>query len=378
MRVSKPLFTMAAAAIAALGIASSGVSVLATGRPASPGSVTAQSTQPFEHVYVIMMENTGTSQILGNPDLPYINHLMTSYGYDNNYYGVTHESLANYVAAITGSNWGTHSDDPTQLFNHTNLVDQLSANNLTWKGYMESLPAAGFIGYWYPDNEPAGTSPSTTPPNALYALKHNPFTLMTDIISDPSRLQNVVPFSQLASDLKSNAVPNFVWISPNVINDMHGQPPGPGATVTYNDPAAINQAGDHFIQNTVQAIMSSDSWKNSKSVIYITWDEASYPSGKPTTSQLQTFTAPGPDSPNVPAGTVNGFPWPGGPYGGGNVPLIVIDSAAPHHFVISTWSNHYSLLRTIEQNWNLGFLGNAADSNQVQTLPIPGEPGVNP
>lgn len=88
----------------------------------------------FQHVYVIMMENTGTPEILGNPTLPYINHLIQTYGYDNNYFGVTHESLANYVAFLTGSNWGTHSDDPTQTFNHTNLVDQLEAHDLTWKG----------------------------------------------------------------------------------------------------------------------------------------------------------------------------------------------------------------------------------------------------
>lgn len=58
---------------------------------------------------------------------------------------------------------------------------------------------------------------------------------MTDIANNPARLQNVVPFSELPVTLQSGKVPNFVWISPNVINDMHGQPPGPGATVTYND-----------------------------------------------------------------------------------------------------------------------------------------------
>ncbi|NMP24433.1 alkaline phosphatase family protein [Sulfobacillus harzensis] len=354
----------------ASGIASLGLGGASASKPV-PRTAT---NRPFQHIYVIMMENTGTPQIIGNPHLPYINHLINTYGYDSNYYGVTHESLANYVAFITGSNWGTHSDNPTQQFNHTNLVDQLEAHRITWKGYMQSMPSTGYTGYWYPDNEPTGTSPATTPPDALYALKHNPFTLMTDIVDNPSRLKNVVPFSQLKTSLDSNHVPNFVWISPNVINDMHGQPPGPGATVTYNDPTQLYRAGDRFIQNTVRMIMASKSWKTSKSVIYITWDEATYPNGTPTASQLKTFTAPGPDAPIVPAGTVDGFQWPGGPYGGGQVPLIIIDNADPHHFVINTWSDHYSVLRTIEQNWNLGYLGNASDSNQVQTLPVPGEP----
>ena len=372
MRPARYVATLAAAvALFAAGGIGAG---LASAAP--PADVLAQhpSQEPFQHVYVIMMENTGTPDILGNPNLPFINHLINMYGYDDNYFGVTHESLANYVAFLTGSNWGTHSDDPTQEFNHTNLVDQLQAHGITWKGYMESLPAPGFTGYWYPDNEPSGTAPAVTPPNALYALKHNPFTLMTDIVDNPARLANVVPFSQFHGDLSSGHVPNFVWISPNVINDMHGQPPGPGATVTYNDPTALYQAGDAFVRNTVQMIMNSRSWKTSKSVIYITWDEATYPNGTPTASQLATFTAPGPDAPIVPAGTVDGFTWPGGPYGGGQVPLIVIDNQDLHHFVINTWSDHYSVLRTIEQNWHLGFLGNASDGNQVVTLPVPGEP----
>ncbi|MCL6563972.1 MAG: alkaline phosphatase family protein [Firmicutes bacterium] len=376
MKLPKVFALLAAAVLATFGSGKLTVSALAASDPPNQENGQAFSSQPFQHVYVIMMENTGSANVIGNPNLPYINQLIHDYGYDSNYFGVTHESLANYVAFITGNNWGTNSDDPTQQFNHTNLVDQLEAHHLTWKGYMESMPTVGFKGYWYPDNEPAGTPPSVTPPNALYAIKHNPFTLMTDIVNNPSRLDHVVPFSQLKTDLQSDNVPNFVWISPNVINDMHGQPPGPGATVTYNDPTQLYQAGDQFVHNTVNMIMASHSWKTSKSVIFITWDEATYPSGNPTPSELQTFTAPGPDAPVVPAGTVNGFAWPGGPYGGGQVPLIIIDSADPHHFVINTWSNHYSLLRTIEQNWHLGYLGNASDSNQVKTLPIPGEPGM--
>jgi hypothetical protein len=361
--------------IAAAATVGTGVALPTLAASASGANFTA-SQAPFQHIYVIMMENTGSPQVLGNPNLPYINHLIRTYGYDDNYFVVTHESLANYVAFITGNNWGTNSDNPTQQFVHTNLVDQLEAHHLSWKGYMESMPAAGFKGYWYPDDEPPGTPPSVTPPNALYALKHNPFTLMTDIVDNPSRLDHVVPFSQLRSDLQSGNVPNFVWISPNVIDDMHGQPPGPGATVTYDDMARLYQAGDRFVQNTVQMIMGSKSWKTSKSAIFITWDEATYPSGNPTPRQLQTFTAPGPDAPVLPAGVVDGFRWLGGPYGGGHVPLIIIDNAAPHHFVIHTWSDHYSLLRTIEQNWHLGFLGMASDANQVKTLPLPGEPGL--
>ena len=48
-----------------------------------------------------------------------------------NYYGVTHPSEPNYVAAISGSNWFINNDNPSNRFNHTNIVDQLEAKQLT-------------------------------------------------------------------------------------------------------------------------------------------------------------------------------------------------------------------------------------------------------
>ncbi|MDG7000075.1 MAG: phosphoesterase, partial [Nitrososphaerota archaeon] len=174
-----------------------------------PGNGNDNSIPQFTHVFYIMMENTGVDQLVGNTAYaPYINQLIATYGYDNNYFGVTHTSLPNYVAAISGNNWGSFNDTPTQTFNHTNLVDQLVAHHISWKGYMESMPSAGYTGAFYPTSDP------------LYVLKHDPFMLFTDIKSNPQLADNVVPLTQLTTDLNSNNVPQFVWISPNVCNDM--------------------------------------------------------------------------------------------------------------------------------------------------------------
>ena len=336
---------------------------------ASSADNQSSSVLPFTHVFYIMMENHGTSNIVGNQNASYINQLVNTYGYDDNYYGVTHVSLPNYVAAISGNNWYSNSDDPTQMFNHTNIVDQLEANHITWKAYMESMPSVGYSGYWYPDNLPSGTSPSVTPPNALYAKKHDPFMLFNDIANNPTRTSNVVPLTQLTTDLQTNQVPQFVWISPNVCNDMHGQPSGTGTTCPYSNDAALIQDGNSFLQQWVTAIMHSKAWTGN-SVIFINWDEAEYPSSSsPTPQEIATFTAPGPDSPIVPAGVnVAGINWNGGAFGGGQVPLIVISRLSPKHVVLNTWADHYSILRTIEASWNLGYLGMASDGAQVQTL----------
>jgi hypothetical protein len=325
------------------------------------------SIPPFTHVFYIMMENTGVDQLVGNTAYaPYINQLIAKYGYDNNYFGVTHTSLPNYVAAISGNNWNSYTDDPTQTFNHANLVDQLVANHISWKGYMESMPYAGYTGAFYPTSSP------------LYVLKHDPFLLFTDVVNNPQQRDNVVPLTQLTTDLSQNNVPQFVWISPNVCNDMHG-----GATsCPYSDPNALIQDGDNFLNSWVTAIMNSKAWTGN-SVIFITWDEAEYPPSSPTSQEVATFTAPGPDAPVAPASAFiyAGVPAPSsgsGVYGGGNVPLIVITtqmtglghghgpSVGP--ITINTYADHYSILRTIEQSWNLGYLGMASDSAQVQSL----------
>ncbi|MCW2909819.1 MAG: phosphoesterase, partial [Actinomycetia bacterium] len=60
--------------------------------------------------------------------------------------------------------------------------------------------------------------------------------------------------------------------------------------------------------------------------------------------------------------------WPGGVYGGGLVPAIVIDPSGPRHFVSSTAYNHYSLLRTVEDAWHLPELGFTSDHAQVRTM----------
>ena len=102
-------------------------------------------TPAVKHIFVIMLENHSKSSVIGNANAPYISGLASSGAMAANYYGVTHPSLPNYVAAISGSNWFVNDDNPNNRFDHTNLVDQLEANKLTWGAYMESMPTAGYL-----------------------------------------------------------------------------------------------------------------------------------------------------------------------------------------------------------------------------------------
>jgi phosphatidylinositol-3-phosphatase len=65
----------------------------------------------LDHVFVIMMENHGYSQIIGNPNAPFINQLAGSANLATNYYAVAHPSLTNYLEAVGASNFGVLSDN---------------------------------------------------------------------------------------------------------------------------------------------------------------------------------------------------------------------------------------------------------------------------
>jgi phosphatidylinositol-3-phosphatase len=65
----------------------------------------------LDHVFVIMMENHGYSQIVGNPDAPFINEYTKHVNVGRNYFAVAHPSLTNYLETVGGSNFGVLNDN---------------------------------------------------------------------------------------------------------------------------------------------------------------------------------------------------------------------------------------------------------------------------
>ncbi len=368
----RPFWWAAVGVAFALGAAVGPVAASAAQNQQTAGGQHAAATyRPFphlSHIFVIMMENTSYSDLLSpaNQYTKYIQYLAGTYGLAANYYGVTHVSMPNYIAATSGSTWGSNSDDVSQapLLNHQNLVDQFAAAHVSWKAYMQDLP--------YPGDLVNVTT------NGLYVRKHDPFLLYPDVYNNPARAQNVVPLTQLSTDLTTGNVPQFVWITPNVCNDMHGgaaQCPYPSSPTDPNQ-ARLYTDGNNFLRTWVNRIMNSPAW-NGRSAIFITWDEGSYADTSP---YGPLDLRGGPDSPILPATPVNPSSGSGGDlsggtvYGGGHVPMLVIASGVGH-VVDYTPADHYSLLRTIEENFGLPLLGNAGDSVQVHSLAALLRPG---
>jgi len=206
---------------------------------------------------------------------------------------------------------------------------------------------------------------------SLYAKKHNPFVLFDGIKNDPGEMANVKDYSQLGDDLNSPDAPQFVWISPNQCHDMHGgvyvsvpghpETPCPyGSTKDDANDAALKQKADAFVHTAVDTITGSQAWTR-HSAIFIVTDENDF-TGNDTNGGWESADGCC-DSPYVPAGDPRvSTLWPGGTYGGGLIPAIVVSKSGPRGYVSHTPYNHYSMLTTIEQNWNLPYTGHAGDS----------------
>jgi phospholipase C len=281
----------------------------------------------FQHVFVIMMENTGYGSLIGNANASWINSAASAHGLATSYFGVTHPSQPNYVAATAGIQ-GADSDADETL-SVPNIVDQLESNGKTWKAYMQSLSLCV-------------TKLDHACGNQLYERKHNSFVSFADVQSSPARMANVVDLSQLNTDLAAGTVPDYVWISPDQCNDMHGRVGPSSDACSFSHVQGLISTGDAFLSSTVGAITSSSAWTGN-SAIFITWDETDFP-----------FV-------DV-SGCCDAVP------GGGHVVTLVI-SHSDHAARTSNVSyNHYSMLRTIQDGWHLGCLGFTCDTVHVPAM----------
>jgi hypothetical protein len=95
-----------------------GALALATTAFAAQGP-TPQGVPMLDHVFLIMMENHGYDQIIGNANAPFINAFATGGNLATNYYAIGHPSLTNYLEVVGGSNFGVKSDNDTDWHSST-------------------------------------------------------------------------------------------------------------------------------------------------------------------------------------------------------------------------------------------------------------------
>ena len=204
-------------------------------------------------VFTIVMENHSAGDIFGSPAAPFINSLANQNAVARGYRdSLVHPSEPNYIWMVAGENFGILNDNDPGAGNHissvSHLADQIELGGLTWKTYQESMGA-----------------PCVLASTGRYAAKHNPFIYFDDIngwdgtkVNQTQRcIDHVVDYSQLDADLAAGKLPDYVFITPNLDNDMHD---------------GSIQTGDTWLAREVPKILASDAF-NKGGVLFLLWDE---------------------------------------------------------------------------------------------------------
>lgn len=241
-------------------------------------------------------ENHSFSDVIGNPAMPYINGLASKYAVATQYYADTHPSIGNYFMLTTGM-IESNNDAFTGTVSDDNIVRELIKANKSWRSYAEALPSVGYL----------GTDTGT------YLRHHNPFTYFSDVIGTP-QANNIVPFSQFASDLAGNNLPDFAFIIPDDLDDAHN---------------GTLASADTWLQGNIDPLISSAGFQ-SNGVLIIVFDESE-----------TTDTA----------------------HGGGNVPFVIIGPQIKSGYQSTMLYQHQSTLRLILSSLGVtNFPGNSASA----------------
>jgi phospholipase C len=253
------------------------------------------------------MENHSYADVIGSPDAPYINSLARQCGLATNYHNITHPSLPNYMAATSGlalASLNPFSADCAPTAGCASSTQGIFAQGESWKAYEESMPSNCYRS-----------------DSGEYAVRHNPPAYYTTLTSCST---NDVPLGEMATDLRTNAVPAFSFITPNLINDMHN------GTVTD---------GDTWLSQNLPTILDSPAYGDHNTAIFLTWDEGE-----------------GGSSDDCAANTTDV---------GCHVATVVISPSTRAGTRSGSLFNHYSLLATTEAMLGLPTLGQAASNTSM-------------
>jgi len=262
------------------------------------------------HVILLLEENHSYSTVIGNPAMPFLNSLATKGGLATNYFANSHPSIGNYFMLTTGQ-MITQDDNFTSTVDADNIVHEILASGKTWKSYAESLPSVGYTG--------GDVFP--------YLEHHNPLSYFSDVRNSSVQVNNLVPFTQLSTDLANNQLPNFSFIVPNAEHSAHDCPDG-GSSCTDTDKLT---AADVWLQTNIQPLLSSTTFQQD-GILVIVFDESDDS-----------------DSQN----------------GGGHVAMAIVSSKAKSGFQSTTFYQHQSTFRLVLEALGLsarpGAAANAPD-----------------
>jgi len=187
-------------------------------------------------------------------------------------------------------------------------------------------------------------------PTDEYATRHNPFVYFHSLIDFRRTCRNHdVDLSHLRQDLKHRRTgPSYSLIVPGLCHDGHDAPCANG------DPGGLVSA-NRWLRKKMPMILHSSAFKH-RGLLIVTFDEAEA-TGSDADSSACCNEQPGPSI--VPPDTP-GFLTPGP--GGGRIGAVMVSPCIKPRTVTKQKYNHYSLLRSVESNFKLPYLGYAGQA----------------
>jgi hypothetical protein len=363
----------------------------------------------INHILVIELENEGYQATFG-PGSPatYLNGTLRKKGeLLQNYYGIGHDSLDNYIAQVSGQaptedtqadcadNGFAYADvtpgtpDPDQAANPgqvdgegcvypssvKTIASQLDAKYppnpkthvASWRAYEQDMGNTPSRDGGTPDptggtdcGHPALGAPDTAEVATAqdqYTTRHNPFVWFHSVIDNTAECNaNVVPLGtlgtngapspsgHLAHDLRSEATtPRFGFITPNLCNDGHDGTCA-GPNSTGGNVGGLTGA-DQFLAAWVPLIMDSPAYKHGDLLVVITFDESEVGGAEADLACCGEQSGPNTHAPGD-AGDTADSQAPGG----GQIGALLLNSKyiAPGSTDTTGSYDHYSALRSYE------------------------------
>lgn len=267
MKRAAALLLVAAVAATASGCKHGATGPHAAGSPAAAGRPCTGAAPPahWQHVITIVMENHGYAQVAGHS--PFLNALAARCGLATDYRAVSHPSLPNYLAIVSGSTQGLDGSDCSPGGGCQSSGPSIFSQ-VPWRAYAESMPGS-CVG------QNAGN----------YAPRHNPAVYFTQVAGVCGSAD--LPITRLPGDLRSGSLPAYTFITPNLCSDEHDCPV---------------QNGDGWLAQWVPRILHSRLYRQGTTALFITYDEDDHvegnrvytvvvaPAVKPGTTSATPFT----------------------------------------------------------------------------------------
>jgi hypothetical protein len=221
------------------------------------------------------------------------------------YRGTFHPSYSNYLALVGGRYFGAQADNQTDI----DVGVPTIADLLEQKGLTWKQYAEGYPGSCYLGDQVAA---------ARYARKHVPFLSFASVHRNPGRCANVVP----ASQFDPQTLPNFGFYTPDLCDDGHD--------ACMAGKSNLDQAMDWLAR--FLAPMLSSTQLMSRTLIIVAFDESR------TYANNHTFA-------------------------------LFLGGMVRQGFEATGCYDHYNVLRTVEDNFQLGNLG-GEDANSSPIISV--------